>query len=275
MRISVMSITQIGEGDRLIREMHARLMLNARGEHLTPGEFRRSQNWIGPAGCTLEDATYVPPPVDNMLTVLNQLEDFIHAQSQLPALVRVALIHYQFEAIHPFLDGNGRLGRLLIILCLYIWRLLPQPLLYLSAYFKANRQEYYDRLLVVSQQGKWGDWLHFFLHGVSVQSMDAIQRISQLQALYNTYIERLNAERNAKRLIKTLDVLFERPIVTIRQIEAALGVPYMSASRYVEKLSQLGILREITGGARNRIFSADEILLAIEGSVRNRGQPKD
>ena len=252
---------------RLIREMHARLMLDVRGEHLTPGEFRRSQNWIGPAGCTLENAPYVPPPVDDMLTALNQLEDFIHASSQLPALVRVALIHSQFEAIHPFLDGNGRLGRLRIILCLTVWGLLPQPLLYLSAYFEANRQEYYDRLLAVSQQGKWEDWLHFFLQGVSVQSLDAVQRISQLQALYNTYVERLNAERNAKRLIETLDVLFERPIVTVRQIEAALGVPYRSASRYVEKLTQLGILREITGGARNRIFRADEILLAIEGSL--------
>ena len=209
----------------------------------------------------------MPPPVDELLTDLNQLDDFIHASSQLPALVWVALIHSQFEAIHPFLDGNGRLGRLLIILCLTVWGLLPQPLLYLSAYFEANRQEYYDRLLAVIQQGKWEDWLHFFLQGVSVQSLDAVQRISQLQALHNTYVERLNAERNTKRLIETLDVLFERPIVTVRQIEAALGVPYRSASRYVEKLTQLGILREITGGARNRIFRADEILLAIESSL--------
>jgi len=253
---------------RLIREMHARLMQDVRGKHLTPGECRRTQNWIGPAGCTLENAPYVPPPVDDMLTALHQLEDFIHASSELPALVRVALIHYQFEAIHPFLDGNGRLGRLLIILCLTVWGYLPQPWLYLSAYFEAHRQEYYDHLLAVSQQGKWGDWLHFFLHAVSVQSMDAIQRISQLQTLYNAYAERLSAERNAKRLIETLDVLFTRPIVTIRQLGTALGVPYLSASRYFEKLTRLGILREITGNARNRIFQADAILLAIEGPVQ-------
>ena len=255
---------------RLIREIHAQLMDNVRGEHLTPGEFRRSQNWIGPAGCTLQNAPYVPPPTQEMLTALNQLESFMHAPSELPALVRVALIHYQFEAIHPFLDGNGRVGRLLITLLLYSWNLLPQPLLYLSAYFEANRQEYYDRLLAVSQQGKWEDWLHFFLMGVSIQSLDAIQRITHLQALYHAYAEQLQIERAAERLMETLDLLFERPIVTVRQVEAALGVPYRSAARYVEKFVQLGILREITGQARNRIFQADEILSAIEGRMQNR-----
>jgi Fic family protein len=252
---------------RLVREIHAQLMDNVRGEHLTPGEFRRSQNWIGPAGCTLQNAPYVPPPTQEMIAALNQLEVFLHTPSELPALVRVALIHYQFEAIHPFLDGNGRVGRLLITLLLCAWNLLPQPLLYLSVYFEANRQEYYDRLLAVSQQGKWEDWLHFFLMGVSVQSLDAVQRITQLRALYNKYAEQLRTERAAERLLETLDLLFDRPIVTVRQVEGVLGVPYRSASRYVEKLVQLGILREITGQARNRIFRADEILSAIEGSL--------
>ena len=256
---------------RLIRELHARLLENVRGEHLTPGNFRRSQNWIGPAGSTLQNAAYVPPPVQEMLTALNQLEYFMHTPSELPALVRVALIHYQFEAIHPFLDGNGRIGRLLVILLLYAWNLLPQPLLYLSAYFEANRQEYYERLLAVSQQGKWEDWLHFFLTGISIQSLDVNQRITQLRTLYDAYIEQIQTERAAERLIVTLDLLFERPILTVRQIETAIGVPYRSASRYVEKLVQLGILREITGQARNRIFRADEILLAIEGSLQNGG----
>ncbi|HUV27149.1 MAG TPA: Fic/DOC family N-terminal domain-containing protein [Anaerolineales bacterium] len=254
---------------RLIRELHLRLMGNVRGEHLTSGKFRRSQNWIGPDGCTLENAPFVPPPVQAMMTSLNQLEVFMYKSSNLPALVRIALIHYQFEAIHPFLDGNGRIGRLLIILLLNAWELLPQPLLYLSAYFEANRQEYYDRLLAVSQQGKWEDWLHFFLSGVSVQSLDSMQRISQMQTLYNAYAEQLNVERASKRLIETLDVLFKRPIVTIRQVESALDVPYRSAARYVEKFVQLGILMEITGQSRNRIFRAEEILLAIEGSVKD------
>ena len=147
---------------RLIREIHARLMADVRGKHLTPGEFRRSQNWIGPAGSTLENAPYVPPPVDEMLQALDQLEKFIHAPSDLPPLVRTGLVHYQFEAIHPFLDGNGRVGRLLVILLLCEWGLLPQPLLYLSAYFDANRQEYYDRLLQ-SQSARGLGWLAQFL----------------------------------------------------------------------------------------------------------------
>jgi Fic family protein len=255
---------------RLIREIHAQLMDNVRGEYLTPGEFRRSQNWIGPAGCTLQNAPYVPPPAQEMLTALNQLERFLHTPSELPALVKVALIHYQFEAIHPFLDGNGRVGRMLITLLLCNWKLLPQPLLYLSAYFEANRQEYYDRLLAVSQQGKWEDWLHFFLMGVRVQSLDAVQRITQLQFLYQAYAEQLQVERATERLIEVLNLVFERPIVTVRQVEVALEVPYRSAARYVEKFVQLGILREITGQARNRIFQADEILLTVEGRTQNR-----
>jgi Fic family protein len=252
---------------RLIREIHAKLMDNVRGEHLTPGEFRRSQNWIGPAGCTLQNAPYVPPPAQEMFAALDQLERFLHAPSELPALVRVALIHYQFEAIHPFLDGNGRVGRLLITLLLCAWNLLPQPLLYLSAYFEANRQEYYDRLLAVSQRGQWEDWLHFFLMGVSVQSLDAVQRFTQLQTLYLVYAEQLQIERATERLIEVLNLVFERPIVTVRQVEAALDVPYRSAARYVEKFVKLGILREITGQARNRIFKANEILLTIEKQI--------
>lgn len=179
--------------------------------------------------------------------------------------------HSTFNASYnrSFLDGNGRVGRLLITLLLYAWNLLPQPLLYLSAYFEANRQEYYDRLLAVSQQGKWEDWLYFFLMAVNTQSVDATQRITRLRTLYDTYSEQLQAERAVGRLLETLDLLFERPIVTIRQVEAALGVPYRSASRYVEKFIQLRILREITGQARNRIFRADEILLTIESSIQD------
>jgi Fic family protein len=255
---------------RLIREIHAQLMDNVRGEHLTPGEFRRSQNWIGPAGCTLQNAPFVPPPNQEMLAALNQLERFLHTPSELPALVRVALIHYQFEAIHPFLDGNGRVGRLLITLLLYAWNLLPQPLLYLSAYFEANRQEYYDRLLAVSQRAQWEDWLHFFLMGVSIQSLDAVQRITQLQALYQAYAEKVQIERATERLTEVLNLLFKRPILTVRQVEAALDVPYRSAVRYVDKFVQLGILREITGQARNRIFQADKILMTIEVRTQSR-----
>ena len=256
---------------RMIREMHGILMEGVRGEHLTPGEFRRSQNWIGPGakdqrlGSTIESATIVPPPVDEMHKSMDALEKFIHAPSDIPQLVRAGLIHYQFEAIHPFLDGNGRLGRLLVILLLIEWDLISQPLLYLSAFFEAHRLDYYDRLLAVSQSGEWENWLLFFLRGVSSQSLDAITRIELLGQLRSAYREGLGTERAAARLLQTLGVLFERPILNIRQLEAALDVPYRTAQRYVEKLEELGILREVTGQARNRLYQVDEIIRVLEG----------
>ncbi|MCJ7566335.1 MAG: Fic family protein [Anaerolineales bacterium] len=248
---------------RLIREIHFELMEGGRGEHLTPGEFRRSQNWIGPPGSTLESARFVPPPVEEMHAALDDLEKYIHASSDLPAFVQAALIHYQFEAIHPFLDGNGRIGRLLIILLLIEWGLLSQPWLYLSAYFETHRTAYYDNLLAVSQRGEWEDWLAFFLEGVRDQSEDVVLCIERLQHLRSTYHERLRDERAAERLMQAIDVLFERPILSIRQLEAAIKIPYRSAQRYVEKLEQLGILREVTGRARNRLYQADEILTVL------------
>jgi len=249
---------------RLIREIHAVLMDGFRGEHLTPGEFRRSQNWIGPPGSTLKTAKFVPPPVDEMHTSLSSMEKFMHAASDIPPLVRNALIHYQFEAIHPFLDGNGRVGRLLVILLLIEWGLLSQPWLYLSAYFETHRTAYYDNLLAVSQRGKWENWLFFFLEGIRDQSMDAIASIERLQLLRRAYHERLSDERAAERLMQAVDVLIERPILSIRQLEAAMGVPYRTAQRYIEKLELLGILREMTGRARNRLYQADEVLSALE-----------
>ncbi len=249
---------------RLIREMHGVLMEGVRGEHLTPGEFRRSQNWIGPPGSTIETATIIPPPIDEMHQALDALEKFIHAPSDIPQLVSAGLIHYQFEAIHPFLYGNGRVGRLLVILLLIEWGLISQPMLYLSAFFEAYRLDYYNRLLAVSQRGEWENWLLFFLKGISSQSQDAITRIERLKQLRNAYRERLRTERAAARLLQTIDVLFERPILNIRQLEAALGVPYRTAQRYVERLEEIGILREVTGHARNRIYRADEILEVLE-----------
>ena len=253
---------------RLIREIHRILMENVRGEHLTPGEFRRSQNWIGPAGSTIESATLVPPPVDEMHQALYALEKFIHAPSDIPQLVRAGLIHYQFEVIHPFLDGNGRVGRLLMTLLLIEWGLISEPLLYLSAFFEAHRLDYYERLLAVSQRGGWENWLLFFLKGVSSQSLDAIGRIERLGKLRSVYRERLHTERASLRLLQTLDVLFQRPILNIRQLETALEVPYRTAQRYVERLVEIDILREVTGQARNRIYRADEILKVLESAGR-------
>ncbi len=252
---------------RLIRELHEHLMAGVRGEHQTPGELRRSQNWIGPPGCTLNGATFAPPPMAEMKQALDAFEKFLHADSPLPPLVRLGLIHYQFEAIHPFLDGNGRVGRLLITLLLCAWGLLPQPLLYLSVYFEAHRQEYYDHLLGVSQQGAWEAWLRFFLRGVAEQSLDAVIRAAQLQILCAQYHQRFQTMRAAARLLQVVDLLFIRPILGIPQVAEALGVSHQSASRYVDTLEAEGVLREITGQARNRVYRADEVLQAIEGAV--------
>ncbi len=249
---------------RLIREIHARLMENVRGGQLTPGEFRRSQNWIGPAGSTLDTATYVPPPVEEMLDAMGALEKIIHASSQIPPLVRAGLLHYQFEAIHPFLDGNGRMGRLLIILLLHEWHVLSQPMLNLSVYFEAQRQEYYARLLEVSKKGAWEEWLLFFLTGVSTQAINDAVRLESLLSLRVDYQERIRVGRRQERLEQVLDLIFQRPILNVRQAETALGIPYMTAERCIERLVEAGILREVTGKARNRVYRADEILAVIE-----------
>ena len=250
---------------RLIRELHEHLMKGVRGDLWTPGEFRRSQNWIGPAGSTLETAPYVPPPVDEMLESLNQLERYIHAPSDIPPIARVGLIHYQFEAIHPFLDGNGRVGRLLIVLLLCQWELLPQPLLYLSHYFERHRSEYYARLLAISQQGKWEEWLTFFLVGVRDQSRDATIRVQKLQTLREKYYLKFAAERKASQLQQLVDFLLGHPIVNISQVQIALKVKdFKTAQRYIAKLQDAKILTEITGKSRNRLFRANEILRAIE-----------
>jgi len=258
---------------RLIRELHEHLMAGVRGEHQTPGEFRRSPNWIGPPGCTLNDATFVPPPVAEMKRALDAFEKFLYADSPLPSLIRLGLIHYQLEAIHPFLDGNGRVGRLLITLLLCAWGLLPQPLLYLSVYFEAHRQEYYDHLLAVSQCGAWEAWLRFFLRGVAEQSRDAVLCAGQLQVLRAQYHQRFQTVRAAARLLQVVDLLFIRPILGIPQVAEALGVSHQSASRYVKTLETEGVLREITGQARNRVYRADEVLRAIEEPLSPADNP--
>lgn len=249
---------------RLIREIQALLMEGVRGEHWTPGEFRRSQNWIGPPGCTLHDAPFVPPPVPEMHEALDAFEKFLHTPSPLPPLVRLGLIHYQFEAIHPFLDGNGRIGRLLITFLLCAWDLLPEPLLYLSAYFESHRQAYYDLLLAVSQRGAWEDWLSFFLRGVTDQARDAVARAGRLQELRERYREQFQTVRAAARLLQVVDLLFAQPVLTASQVAASLQADFSTAQRYVNQLEKAGILREITGRARNRVYQADEILQAIE-----------
>jgi len=249
---------------RLMRELHAHLLTGVRGEQWRPGEFRRSQNWIGAPGSTIETATYVPPPVKEMNQALGNLEEYVHQGNHFPPLIRLALIHYQFEAIHPFLDGNGRVGRLLNSLLLHEWSLLPQPILHLSAYFEANRLEYYDHLLAVSQKGVWNEWLVYFLRGVQAQADDSIQRVRRLQSLRHGYHDQFQQTRSAARMLLVIDWLFSKPVFNIAQLAEALNINYPTARRYVVQLEKAGIVEEATGQARNRVYRAGGILSAVE-----------
>lgn len=254
---------------RLIREMHERLMEGVRGEHLTPGEFRRSQNWIGPSGCTLMDAVFVPPALEEMNAALDLLEKYIHASPSFPPLVRLALIHYQFEAIHPFLDGNGRIGRLLLTLLLCADGLLPEPLLYLSGYFERRREEYYRLLLAVSRSGAWSEWIAFFLQGVVEQSQDAMKRSNRLLGLWQESRQRLQSARSSALLLQLVDNLFSYPVTTIARAAKQLKVTQRSAQLNIEKLVREGILKEATGRRRNRVFVAPSVIEIIEAQEIN------
>jgi Fic family protein len=253
-------------GLRFIREIHENLMEGVRGGHLTPGEFRRTQNWIGAAGSTLAAAPYVPPPVDEMNMALGDLEKFIHINTDIPILARAAMIHYQFEAIHPFLDGNGRVGRLLMALLFTEWQILPQPLLNLSVYFERYRQEYYDHLLAVSQRGDWEAWLRFFLRGVSAQSQDSVVRMERLKTIHTRYQLIVAADKNSKRMGGVVDFLFGRPIFNAKQLSEGVDMPFKTARQYIEKLVHAGIVREVTGYARNQIYRADEVFTVLDHS---------
>ncbi len=254
---------------RLIRELHERLLEGVRGEQATPGEFRRSQNWIGPPGCTLNEAVFVPPPVDEMHRALDAFERYLHADDEYPPLVRLAFIHYQFEAIHPFLDGNGRIERLLISLLLVHWDLLPLPLLYLSAFFEKRQQEYYELLLRVSEAGAWQQWVRFCLQGVAEQARDAIARAKRLQDLQTQWRLEVTKARASSLLLRLIDLLFEVPVLTIPQAQRLLGVTYRSAQRNINKLVQAQILQPLGSQVYGKVFFSPEIVGIIsEGLER-------
>jgi Fic family protein len=253
---------------RLLRELHKILFEGVRGGESRPGEFRQAQNWIEPEGCSLEEAVYVPPSVDEMNEALASLEKYLNQKDNLPPLVRIGLVHYQFEAIHPFIDGNGRIGRLLIILLLCAWNILPQPLLYLSPYFESNRQAYYDLLLEVSERGAWEEWLNFFLAAVKLQADETILRINKMMELKEGYRARMQSKRASSGLFKAVDFLFERPVFSANQLAKELGTNFSRAQRYVSWLKQAGIIREITGMSRNRIYAAEEIIRAIDSPLK-------
>lgn len=251
---------------RLVRELHETLLANVRGGAATPGEFRRSQNWIGPPGCTLAEATYVPPPADLLMECLGAWETFLHDDT-LPPLVHAALAHAQFEAIHPFLDGNGRVGRLLITLLLVEKGVLPTPLLYLSAFFDATRQEYYARLLAVTEEGAWEEWLAYFLTGVAQQADDALGRIDRIDALLRRWREQLS-RAPSKLPERVLELFTENPYWTVGKLAQRLGVAFTTAQRAIDRLEAEGIAALAFEAKRNRVYCARSILEILEEPPR-------
>lgn len=245
---------------RLIRDIHRELLRDGRGSMATPGEFRRTQNWIGPEGAPLARATFIPPPVHEMTQALHDFESYLHADSGYPTLIDVGLAHAQFETIHPFLDGNGRVGRLLNIFLLVHRGMLRKPLLYLSYYFKVHRAEYYDRLMAVRLAGDWEGWLRFFLRGVVQTAEEATltaERLFELRESHRTLIIDKNLGQNGLLLLSSL---FQRPLVNIKSVSAVLGSTFPTASRLVSSFEELGLLREITGQKRSRMFRYEPYL---------------
>lgn len=252
---------------RLIREIHQILLMDLglqRGA-TQPGEFRNDQNWIAGVGVAIDDARFVPPPPQELMPALGALEHYIHEPPppNLPLLVRVALIHYQFETIHPFPDGNGRVGRLLIPLLLTAAGALSQPLFYLSAYFEKHRQRYYDLLLAVSRYGAWGDWIEFFLNGVVEQCADATARSDRLLALRDRYRDQMVQARASALLLQLIDHLFEVPVITIPGAARHLDVTYHTARGQVSRLVDSAILRPIES-TWPRLYRADEIISVVQ-----------
>lgn len=250
---------------RLLRQAHEILLSNVRGGYALPGEFRTTQNWIGPPGILLADATYVPPPPERLWDCLDQFEKYLHVEQTLPPLLNVAALHYQFEAIHPFVDGNGRLGRLLVVLLLVEWGLLPGPVLDLSAYIEPRRERYYEALLHVSTHGDWVGWISFFLEVIAEQARDATRRAYRLHDLRSEMRQRVAAPRASALLPLLVDQLFLSPAITIVAAQRILGVTHRWATQSIEKLCDAGILAELRPAGRTRVFIAPEIVRAIEG----------
>ena len=242
---------------RLVREIHRRLLQEVRGSHLTPGELRSSQNWIGPAGASIQEATFVPPPPRMVPDALGDLERFLNAQDDMPVLVKVGLAHAQFETIHPFLDGNGRVGRLLITFLLTERGILRMPVLYISHYFARHRQRYYDHLQAVRDHGDWEGWMLFFLRGVTEVSAEAAETARRVLLLREDHRRAITEGlgRAAGSGLRVLEHLYERPMVTVGSVRSVTGTTFHAANLLVARLVGIGILSEITGRARNRVFA--------------------
>lgn len=251
---------------RLIKEIHRELLKDGRGAQATPGEFRTTQNWIGPSGASLRQASFVPPPVPDMMDALHDFEAFLHTDETGALLLKVGLAHAQFETIHPFLDGNGRVGRLLITLLLVHGEALRGPLLYLSYYFKLHRAEYYDRLTAIRMNGDWEGWMRFFLTGVIVTSEEATRtavRIFELRERHRTAAMELSGANG----LQLLADMFQRPVTNVNRIAAQLNVSFPTANRLVSKFEDAGLLLEVTGQKRSRRFRYDAYLRLFDEPV--------
>jgi len=253
---------------RLVKEIHNILLKGVRGASRKPGEFRRSQNWIGPPGGTISDAIFIPPPHYQVDEMMSDLEKFIHEKDNIPPLVKIGLIHAQFETIHPFLDGNGRIGRLLITFYLYWSGILTRPLLYLSYYLKKYRDKYYDYLMKIRLEGDWEEWLKFFLQGVVEISLEAASSAKEIIGLKDKLTnELLKNKIGGAQAVKLLDMLFERPLISVSDIVMQLKISRQTATQLINKFSEISILNEVSGKKRYRKYLfADYIKIIARGT---------
>lgn len=253
--------------NRLIKEIHKILLSNTRGEDKNPGEFRTSQNWIGGAGCSLRNARYIPPNVEDMTIAMSDLEKFINAEDSIDSLVKAALIHYQLETIHPFLDGNGRIGRLLIILFLIDRKILSKPVLYISYFLKLNRIEYYDRMSEIRRNGDYEQWIMFFLEAVEQAARDGIATIDKLVALHDKNMQLIYNKINNLRVRNFLPYIENNPIIDIRKTASALNIAYNTASKLISTYESLGILANTGYADKSRIYSYIEYLEILKSGT--------
>ena len=247
--------------NRLLREIHRELLAGVRGQEKDPGEFRRSQNWIGAANCTLREARYIPPNVEDMNAALTDLERYMNEGDDYDPLIRIALIHYQFETIHPFLDGNGRVGRLMILLYLMEQGYISKPIIYISYFLKKNQIEYYDRISEVRRNGNYEQWIAFFLEAVSAAAKDSLATVEKLSELHDRNLVKLpTTTRKNDNVRRVFDYIEQYPIIDIKRTASDLEVSYNTVSAAVGKLVHAGILKETTNAARNRVFAYEEYL---------------
>ncbi|OIO43425.1 hypothetical protein AUJ63_00490 [Candidatus Pacearchaeota archaeon CG1_02_35_32] len=244
----------------LIKEMHKLLMKGVRGNELLPGNFRPVQNWIGPKNTKIQDVTFVPPPQEEVEKLVNGLIEYLNKYDEMPLLIKCALMHYQFETIHPFCDGNGRIGRSLITLYLCKKNKISKPLLYASDYFEKHRREYYETLLNANKTGKFEEWIKFFLEAIKVQSEDALERTIKIQKLSEKYQEKTKNHKQAINLLSLVDLLFMNPFIRINQVAKKLNITYPTAKKAVQNLIKLNILKPTSEKERNKLFVAHEIL---------------